>query len=281
MRRILAAAIAVPAALLAQVTTSTTSSTSTSSSVQIGIAAGGGAAAARAMGMKFAPPAGQAGPVPGIPLSGSEIYSSVQVLADGTHVTNSSTGTFYRDSQGRMRSQDENRAVIFDPVAHTTSILDTSLKTYQQSPETAPAVWVFASQGGTSIWTTSAPLGTGDAGLAEIVRSGNRSPFQPVTEDLPARNVNGAWAKGSRVTIAMPAGTFGNDRDVKVVNERWYSDDLKVVVKSVNSDPRYGVTTYDLTNIVPGPPDPGLFQAPSDYQLKPGPETPIPGKSKQ
>jgi hypothetical protein len=54
----------------------------------------------------------------------------------------------------------------------------------------------------------------------------------------------------------------------KVVNEHWYPDILKVLVKSTNADPRYGVTTYDLTQVVPCPPNPALFQAPPDYQLR-------------
>ena len=63
-------------------------------------------------------------------------------------------------------------------------------------------------------------------------------------------------------------GALGNDRDFQVVNERWYSDDLKVLVKSTNTDPRYGVTTYDLTQVALGPPNPALFQVPGDYELQ-------------
>ncbi|HKA01147.1 MAG TPA: hypothetical protein VKE70_31760, partial [Candidatus Solibacter sp.] len=88
------------------------------------------------------------------------------------------------------------------------------------------------------------------------------------TEELAAQVINGVRAKGSRVTITIPAGSFGNDRDVKVVNERWYSDDLQVLVKSINNDPRFGITTYELTNIVTGAPDPALFLVPSDYREK-------------
>ena len=38
-----------------------------------------------------------------------------------------------------------------------------------------------------------------------------------------------------------------------------------MLVKSTNSDPRFGTTTYELSNIVPGPPNPALFQVPGDY----------------
>jgi hypothetical protein len=71
------------------------------------------------------------------------------------------------------------------------------------------------------------------------------------------------------VTITIPKGALGNDREMKVVTERWYSDELKVLVKSVNSDPRYGVTTYDLTQVVRVAPDPLLFHVPADYRPQP------------
>jgi hypothetical protein len=44
------------------------------------------------------------------------------------------------------------------------------------------------------------------------------------------------------------------------------SGDLQVLVKSTNSDPRFGATTYPLSNIVQGPPNPSLFQIPGDYR---------------
>ena len=75
-------------------------------------------------------------------------------------------------------------------------------------------------------------------------------------------------AEGSGSGKALKRGYFGNDRDVNVVNERWYSDDLQVLLKSSNSDPRFGVTTYELTNITQVLPDPSLFQVPADYTLR-------------
>ena len=115
---------------------------------------------------------------------------------------------------------------------------------------------------------SSLPGSQRDPGATYAERRASRSSARQVTEELPPQIVNGVWAKGSRITITIPAGTFGNDRDVKVVNERWYSDDLKVLLKSSNSDPRYGVTTYELTQIVQAPPSPALFQVPADYKLR-------------
>jgi len=53
------------------------------------------------------------------------------------------------------------------------------------------------------------------------------------------------------------------------VNERWYSDDLQMVVKSSNSDPRFGTTTYELTDINRAEPT-RLCSSSSGYTLKEG-----------
>src|ERR1051325_10227370 len=62
----------------------------------------------------------QSGPVMGKPFSGTENRRSVQTLADGTHVEDSSTSLFYRDTQGRMRSESPNWALIYDGVGGFT-----------------------------------------------------------------------------------------------------------------------------------------------------------------
>jgi hypothetical protein len=87
-------------------------------------------------------------------------------------------------------------------------------------------------------------------------------------ESLPAQMINGALAQGTRTTETIPQGKIGNDRPIVIVNERWISNDLQMLVKSTSSDPRFGDTTYQLTNIVQASPDPSLFQIPADYTLR-------------
>ncbi len=72
---------------------------------------------------------------------------------------------------------------------------------------------------------------------------------------------------GTRDTSTIPAGTIGNDQDLNIVRETWYSPDLKLVVQSTQSDPRFGVTTYTLKNIQQGSPDATLFQVPANYTI--------------
>ena len=210
--------------------------------------------------MRMNRPQGQSGPVTGKPFSATEVRHTVQALADGNRLEQSETSSFARDEHGRMRIANAKTVVIFDPVAGSNYTLDIASKTYTRTSlsghETTYAIAVTGSQVSTSSVTgkpvtrVSAPSGT------------------QLEEELPANFMNGMLAKGSRVTLKIPAGTFGNHAALKVVNERWYSDDMQILLKSSNSDPRFGTTTYELTQLVPGPPDPSLFQVPADYRLR-------------
>jgi hypothetical protein len=212
-------------------------------------------------------PDGQTGPVQSKPFSAIEVRHVVQTLADGTQVNQTETTTSYRDPQGRMRAEHPDRVLIYDPVAGFVYVLDARTKTYRKTPITdrTASTTVAATKSGTWVATAkSLPPAAGDVNVRRMHAHDNAPP---VIEDIPPQVVNGIRSKGSRVTMTIPKGTFGNDRDIKIVNERWYSDDLQVLMKSTNSDPRFGVTTYELTNIVQSPPNPALFQVPTDYTL--------------
>jgi hypothetical protein len=208
----------------------------------------------------------QIGPVVGKPFSATEVRRTVQTLSDGTHVNHSDTTRFYRDAQGRMRAESPNRVEIFDPVSGLEYDLNPESKTYKTVVIPDKTASMLLAVVGSTSWTSfSSDSPEGEVGARQAKVRARQSAAPPVTEDLAPQVINGISAKGSRITNTIPVGAFGNDREVKVVNERWYSEDLKVLVKSSNSDPRFGVTTYELVDIAQGAPDPGLFQAPPDY----------------
>ena len=88
------------------------------------------------------------------------------------------------------------------------------------------------------------------------------------TEKLEARSFDGVMAEGTRTTMTIPAGEIGNEQPIQVVDERWYSPELQVVIMTRHSDPRAGETTYRLTNISRAEPSAALFQVPSDYTVR-------------
>lgn len=92
-----------------------------------------------------------------------------------------------------------------------------------------------------------------------------------VKEELGKQNIEGVEADGTRTTVTIPAGEIGNERAIEIVSERWYSPELQLVVMTRHSDPRFGETTYKLTNINRSEPAKSLFEVPSDYTIKEGP----------
>ena len=212
--------------------------------------------------------------VTGSPVSAREETRTVQTLGDGTQLDTSEVSQFYRDSQGRTRTERNvdggTNIQILDPVASVRIALNPAAKSATRITMATPAA-----RGGRA-GSVSAVAAASDAlinslrlkavGLEPRVAAAVSNP-QLKREDLGFQMQNGVMAQGTRVTRTIPAGTIGNNRDILVVNEQWYSKDLQMMVKTVNSDPRYGVTTYEMTNISQAAPDAGLFMVPAGYTI--------------
>ena len=132
------------------------------------------------------------------------------------------------------------------------------------TPETvdlAPQVFMRTAPGGIA-------AGPGSGVVMEWHGSNEKNARK---ESLGKQSVEGVEAEGSRTTITIPAGEIGNERAIEIVSERWYSPELQVVVMTRHSDPRFGETTYRLTNINRSEPAKSLFEVPSDYKVEEGP----------
>jgi hypothetical protein len=196
---------------------------------------------------------GQAGPVTGKPFSGVETRQSKVVLSDGTPTNKTTTSKIYRDAEGRMRSESSNTSILFD-APNLTNYDITSKGCTTRSVNANQSVIIAATDNGTH--TSSFSTSTSS--------SKSTKPASKVTsEDLGIQTINGISTKGTRQTLTIPAQVMGSDHDIIVVNERWYSDELGVLVRSSNVDPRFGSTTYDLTNINLSTPPASLFVAPT------------------
>ena len=79
--------------------------------------------------------------------------------------------------------------------------------------------------------------------------------------------IEGVEAEGTRTVTTIAAGSVGNERDIEIVYERWYSKELQMIVYSRHYDPRFGEQTYRLVNIDRNEPDRSLFVPPSDYNV--------------
>jgi TonB family protein len=91
--------------------------------------------------------------------------------------------------------------------------------------------------------------------------------FPESHESLGKQTVEGVEAEGTRTTVTIPAGAIGNERAIQIVSERWYSQELQTVVMTKHSDPRFGETTYRLTNVSRSEPDHSLFEMPAGFEV--------------
>ncbi|MGD9562881.1 MAG: hypothetical protein AB7F88_11630 [Pyrinomonadaceae bacterium] len=108
---------------------------------------------------------------------------------------------------------------------------------------------------------------TATPGAPFVFSYAGKSKYETRTEDLGVQNIEGVAAIGTRTITTIPAGEIGNERPIEMVYEKWYSNDLQLVVMSKHSDPRFGEQTYRLTNIVRSEPDPSLFELPQGYRV--------------
>jgi len=209
--------------------------------------------------------------VKGAPYSATAITESVQTLSNGARITNKTTSSIYRDSEGRTRREmtldrvgpfataDEPTQLIFinDPVAGVHYVLD-------QRNHTARKM--------------AAPTGGGPRRRPPGERAAERAPdrapgkahSEAKTESLGKQVIEGVEAEGVRSVITIPEGKIGNDRPIEIVSERWDSPELQTVVLSKHNDPRFGETVYRLTNINRAEPAQTLFEVPADYKVEEG-----------
>jgi hypothetical protein len=244
-------------------------------------------------------------PVTEAPYQAEKVARSVQTLSDGTVITHETRGLIARDAQGRMRedlyqvhSGNVNgretdlalqSATVGDPVAHTMLIW-TGEKTkiamkmeLPTMPKSAMSAMLAAPPpppppGGVRstvrpIFDTTLPPGNAGATVSMPssppiggVRTGTKD--QVHTEELGQQSIEGVLVTGKRVTTTIPIGEVGNDRPIVVVHEEWRSPELKIVVKTIDTDPRTGEQTMELQGLSRADPDPALFQAPAGYQVK-------------
>jgi hypothetical protein len=229
-----------------------------------------------------------------------KVSRSVQTLSDGTTITRETRGLIARDAQGRMREdlyvvqsgsmngKQQNlslqSATVADPVARTILIWsgNKSKVAMQMQMPSLPALPKMGVMGmmvappppvprsGVNIIKEDAPPpGQANIAMPSINGlAGSSIPDDVRTEDLGTQSIEGVLVTGKRVTTTLATGKVGNDRPIVVVHEEWRSPALKIVVKTVDTDPRTGEQTMELQGLSRADPDPSLFQPPAGYEVK-------------
>ena len=207
--------------------------------------------------------------VTGAPFSAVAVSVSTQTLSDGNLISRKTQTNLFRDSQGRFRKEvnfssvgmlaqagkPRSFVVIHDPVAKVGYSLEPEQKIARQM-----------SFGG----ARHEKNGGGFADKFEARMQKELADGSLKKEDLGTQTIGGVSAQGTRYTRTIPVGQIGNEKAILIVSEHWYSNDLQMTVMSKRSDPRFGETSYTLTNIQRGEQPASLFAVPSDYTVTQG-----------
>ncbi len=202
------------------------------------------------------------------PISAEFVDKQSRVLSDGTRIDQERHEKYYRDSEGRTRTEHEflvpngrriQNVTIDDVVQGLHIFLNPEMKTAQVHhyptqmqpvpPRVAPQAPVVPIQNPPQISRLNQ----------------NHSEFS--NENLGHMTIAGIDAIGTRTTFTTPANAIGNSQPIVRVSERWFSPELKLIVLTKSSDPEHGDSVHELVSLSRNEPDPALFQIPSDYTV--------------
>jgi hypothetical protein len=201
-------------------------------------------------------------PVPNAPFTAVVDVQRTLIRPDGSVFNVKSFRNMARDGRGRIHNESRSfvpanstnapevlHIHLYDPATRISSELDPRKQTYytqtmHHPPSTVPPTVRFGSP-------TSAGVPANDF---------------TKEEDLGSQEIEGVMARGVRETQIIPAQSSETGKEITVVDEYWYSDELRINVLMKHDDPRTGSMTLRVTQITRGEPDPASLELPEGYK---------------
>ena len=218
-------------------------------------------------------------PVLGAPFSADATTTVHAILGDGTRLDQSTTDRYYRDSAGRVRVERPLSGLPAPTTVserHIRTIIDSdpgdggvyTLDAQTRTARAAPRSLVGMTTGGGREF--SVPVG--GVRFLGFQRAGDRLSAEPGAfadvrdEPLGSQRIAGVETTGRRITLIVPAGYHGNTQPIEMIDERWESAELNLLIQSWHSDSRSTIE-YRLSNIRRIEPPARLFEMPPDYTV--------------
>jgi hypothetical protein len=206
--------------------------------------------------------------IAGCPFSAVVEIKHTQTLGDGSHIVTKVKALSYRDSSGRVgyqsyavtdtdkdASERPNMIEIYDPVAGFVYMILPFRNAAWRSKLSGPAPAV----GDLPRHFYSAE--------AAVPSAGPDSRVKLVVEYLGSQRMQGVRVIGTRTVRTIPVGVEGNDRELTVISETWFSRELGFKLLEKTSDPRSKDREMRVTTLELSEPDPTLFQVPAGYTI--------------
>jgi hypothetical protein len=188
--------------------------------------------------------------VPGKPILATITITHTETLP-GNMISSTSTGTYARGADGSTY-----RDVKFSGIGPWSAGGDAKEFAYIRNITTGMEYIVNVTKG----TYVAFPL--------RERKASNGSKFGPLSGPNPddgnvTDNPSGSYkdsatstvypADDKLVTRTIPAGAIGNTSAIVITSERWFSNTLELVLENTHTDPRFGTTTYQLSNIGQSP----------------------------
>lgn len=210
-------------------------------------------------------------PVLNAPYTAERITTTYQKLADGAQIRHERVDLMARDSLGRtwtkvvVENKDPLRRdgkkysawIVWDPITYTMA----------NWCDCNHVAWLRHYDPPRQQLVPPGALQGRPQGVTVYIGPANEH-MRYVIESLPAQELMGVHAEGSKATRTVPAGKDGNDRDLTWTVQSWYSPELKLALITIVDDPIKGLIKYEFRNLKRIEPDPSLFRIPTGYSVK-------------
>ncbi len=195
--------------------------------------------------------------VPGVPFIGTDTIVRTRPMEGGGSVVTTVTAKVLRDAQGRVYRERHHFALpdtdpqktlyafyVLDPVAHTRTECTVAAHKCYTVGYSARAEFPLQ------------PSGAFDSGKRFLAR-----------ERLGEQILDNLSLVGTREITTISPGTVGNDRELTLTREFWYSPELRTNISVTRTDPREGTQAIHLAILSRSEPDPGAFAIPAEYAV--------------
>jgi len=206
----------------------------------------------------------------GCPFSAVVEITHTQTLGDGSHIVTKIKALSYRDSAGRIgyqsftvkdtdtdkdASEGPNMIQIYDTVAGFIYMIlpDHSAAWRSKLSGLAPVVGDLPRH----VYATE----------AAVPSFGPDPRVKFVTENLGSQQMQGVLVFGARTIRTIPVGVEGNDHELTVTSETWYSRELGFALLQKTSDSRSKDREVRVTSLQQSEPNPNLFLVPAGYTI--------------
>ena len=199
-------------------------------------------------------------PIPNAPFSGTINVARSVVNKDGSIAYFKTSRDIYRDSRGRIHN--ENRNLLPAGSAETPQVMSILL----YDPQTRISTTLFPQSHIFTTGTVNRPPETTPPAFIQASPTGNALPQNDFTkeEDLGIQQMEGLPVHGIRETQTIPAPN-GSGKNIFVVDEYWYSADLRINMVIKHNDPRTGGVIMTVTHVSRSEPDPSFLEIPEGY----------------